>query len=563
MSSHLFSVDRDDSGMMYQAGIPSARYAIWQLYSPCAMTVSLLQSSPQQARYVPYPSDNHTVTRGRYITSNDPRGYVPVYEYLVNNQWIMMDMDDGYILWTSICKALGKTKAELVKMFEHQQDLIPQLRKVKGGFLKIQGTWIPHEAAVTMARKIAWPIRNDLVPFFGPDFPDTCLGPNDPGYGYISAPKRKTRRPSGAVAGSQQRRDTESQQGANEGSLSVVSGSSEASPPYDGPSSNDMGTGSPISPLDSISPSTESGANASPHLPQLQYRHIPPIQSQPYSSFYSDPTLSSHQYHSPSPHPPSPSRMGYQQDQVQTVGSHTHLTSYGYPHSAYPSRYDSPHHPTPLGVGTNIPQQGSPRDVTGQYPSHYGGGQTNLYPTSSFDPRYQSEQQGPISHYESYGSQHRSPGVMDNGYGYTASPQTQQGNMYQPTHHQYHPSTPPRNQPYTSPYNLSGHHESHVRYSAEEQRGVGGEDQGERHPYTRTGRHEEYYPNFMTAPGQGTHPGHQQRQQAMYPESQAQFGYRGMDGSESEHGGSGMSSHHSNPSPSPFSPQPPYGPSAN
>lgn len=28
----------------------------------------------------------------------------PVYEYPLNGQWIMMDIDDGYILWTGIWK---------------------------------------------------------------------------------------------------------------------------------------------------------------------------------------------------------------------------------------------------------------------------------------------------------------------------------------------------------------------------------------------------------------------------------------------------------------------------
>jgi hypothetical protein len=28
----------------------------------------------------------------------------PVYEYPLNGQWIMMDVDDGYILWTGIWK---------------------------------------------------------------------------------------------------------------------------------------------------------------------------------------------------------------------------------------------------------------------------------------------------------------------------------------------------------------------------------------------------------------------------------------------------------------------------
>lgn len=31
----------------------------------------------------------------------------PVYEYPLNGQWIMLDMDDGYVLWTGIWKGLS------------------------------------------------------------------------------------------------------------------------------------------------------------------------------------------------------------------------------------------------------------------------------------------------------------------------------------------------------------------------------------------------------------------------------------------------------------------------
>ncbi|KAG8946870.1 hypothetical protein FRC03_001244 [Tulasnella sp. 419] len=39
-----------------------------------------LQPPPQLKRYPPNWSENNTVTRARYITSNDPRGLIPVYE---------------------------------------------------------------------------------------------------------------------------------------------------------------------------------------------------------------------------------------------------------------------------------------------------------------------------------------------------------------------------------------------------------------------------------------------------------------------------------------------------
>ncbi|CAE7184667.1 unnamed protein product [Rhizoctonia solani] len=153
-------------------------------------------STFQPQRYQPYSTHQHRITKGRYITSNDPRGYVPVYEYPLNGQWIMMDVDDGYVLWTGIWKALGNTKADIVKMLESQPDLAPQLRRVRGGYLKIQGTWMPFEVALKLARRVAWPIREDLVPLFGPTFPSTCLSPDQPGYGQVVATsgKRKSRR---------------------------------------------------------------------------------------------------------------------------------------------------------------------------------------------------------------------------------------------------------------------------------------------------------------------------------------------------------------------------------
>ncbi|KAH9948581.1 hypothetical protein B0H21DRAFT_733136 [Amylocystis lapponica] len=148
-------------------------------------------------RFRPYASPDHHVTKGRYITSNDARGYIPVYEYPLNGQWIMLDMDDGYVLWTGIWKALGNSKADIVKIIESQPDLASQLRRVRGGYLKIQGTWMPYEIALRLSRRVAWPIRFDLVPLFGPTFPSTCLSPDQPGFGQIVKPgtgKRRTRR---------------------------------------------------------------------------------------------------------------------------------------------------------------------------------------------------------------------------------------------------------------------------------------------------------------------------------------------------------------------------------
>src|SRR5882757_3701751 len=52
-----------------------------------------------------------------------------------------------------------------------------------------------HSILIILHR-VAWPIREDLVPLFGPNFPETCLTPDQPGYGSIIPPnpRRKTRR---------------------------------------------------------------------------------------------------------------------------------------------------------------------------------------------------------------------------------------------------------------------------------------------------------------------------------------------------------------------------------
>ncbi|KAI0280671.1 transcription regulator HTH, apses-type DNA-binding domain-containing protein, partial [Russula aff. rugulosa BPL654] len=124
--------------------------------------------SASSPRFRPYASPNHHVIKSRYITSNDPRGYMsPCLRIPLNGQWIMMDVDDGYILWTGIWKALGNSKADIVKMIESQPDLASQIRRVRGGYLKIQGTWMPYEVALRLSRRVAWPIRHDLVPLFG------------------------------------------------------------------------------------------------------------------------------------------------------------------------------------------------------------------------------------------------------------------------------------------------------------------------------------------------------------------------------------------------------------
>lgn len=42
---------------------------------------------------------------------------------------------------------LTSYSADIVKMIDSQPELAPLIRRVRGGYLKIQGTWMPYEAS--------------------------------------------------------------------------------------------------------------------------------------------------------------------------------------------------------------------------------------------------------------------------------------------------------------------------------------------------------------------------------------------------------------------------------
>ncbi|KAK9234349.1 hypothetical protein V1525DRAFT_383543 [Lipomyces kononenkoae] len=138
---------------------------------------------PEHANQI--PPGPFTIVRKRYATSVDDRHFLTVFEYMVNGQWIMWDYYSGYVHLTGLWKAIGNTKADIVKLVDNSPDLEPVIRRVRGGFLKIQGTWLPFTIARTLASRTCYHIRFALIPLFGPDFPDSCLKPDEPGFGQL------------------------------------------------------------------------------------------------------------------------------------------------------------------------------------------------------------------------------------------------------------------------------------------------------------------------------------------------------------------------------------------
>lgn len=151
---------------------------------------------PEEQRHI-MPSSESIVMK-KYSTAVDSRKFLTVYEYMINNQWIIWDYHTGYVHLTGLWKAIGNNKADIVKLIENSPELEPDIKRVRGGYLKIQGTWVPFEIARALASRTCYFIRYALIPLFGEEFPDSCLKPNEPGFGQLQMrltdPSTKRRR---------------------------------------------------------------------------------------------------------------------------------------------------------------------------------------------------------------------------------------------------------------------------------------------------------------------------------------------------------------------------------
>jgi hypothetical protein len=104
---------------------------------------------PPFSPHRPHACPLHKIKEYNYATCLDPRGYIPVYEYSlaeIPSCHILWDRDTGYVLWTNLCKAVGIDTSKKGSVGHNSfVDLHPNLmkvaKKIRGGNLKIQGTW--------------------------------------------------------------------------------------------------------------------------------------------------------------------------------------------------------------------------------------------------------------------------------------------------------------------------------------------------------------------------------------------------------------------------------------
>ncbi|KAI5968866.1 hypothetical protein CANMA_002040 [Candida margitis] len=149
----------------------------------------------QQLNTTIYPQ----IDTKKYSTSAlDPqRNFLTVFEYMVNDHWIIWDYETGFVHLTGIWKAslnvegsappsASHLKADIVKLLESTpKQYQAYIKRIRGGFLKIQGTWLPYKLCKILARRFCYHIRFALIPIFGADFPESCLHPHDSGYGEL------------------------------------------------------------------------------------------------------------------------------------------------------------------------------------------------------------------------------------------------------------------------------------------------------------------------------------------------------------------------------------------
>lgn len=91
---------------------------------------------------------------------------IHVYEMAVRNTPLMIRKGDGFVNATQILRAAGLPKPARTKVLEREVTRGIH-EKVQGGYAGSQGTWIPLDSAILLARQ--YEIYDDCLPLFSYD----------------------------------------------------------------------------------------------------------------------------------------------------------------------------------------------------------------------------------------------------------------------------------------------------------------------------------------------------------------------------------------------------------
>lgn len=89
------------------------------------------------------------------------------------NKWFQRESFSTYIdlHWHKLDPALSKTLGE---SYNPKIPFEQTVKRIRGGYIKIQGTWLPYPISKELCSRFCYPLRYLLVPLFGPDFPEKC-----------------------------------------------------------------------------------------------------------------------------------------------------------------------------------------------------------------------------------------------------------------------------------------------------------------------------------------------------------------------------------------------------
>ncbi|CCD23395.1 Xbp1p NDAI_0B03610 [Naumovozyma dairenensis CBS 421] len=119
------------------------------------------------------PQNSRSVTNTNY--NYDDSGFIKTLDYskYKDFQWNKVPLD----LRNSILQSFkNHLVSELGNKWEDVKDVTLDdfTKRVRGGYIKIQGTWLPMQIARMLCNWFCFPIRYLLVPIFGPKFPEDC-----------------------------------------------------------------------------------------------------------------------------------------------------------------------------------------------------------------------------------------------------------------------------------------------------------------------------------------------------------------------------------------------------
>lgn len=145
---------------------------IWRLYQDvmkCLCTLERVGEDSYQRRWKCQQEFINGVTK--YLCDPKTNSSVKLFKY-DSNSTAYSDVPCNQLdqEWKKKLCLIFQTSRNLTESIEFSQ----LYKRIRGGYIKIQGTWLPYEVVREICIRFCFPIRFFLVPIFGNDFPQMC-----------------------------------------------------------------------------------------------------------------------------------------------------------------------------------------------------------------------------------------------------------------------------------------------------------------------------------------------------------------------------------------------------